>query len=91
MFKKRMMLLLSCMVVAGSLAACSNGGGDGGKAADPGDKSTTTKDITKDPAEVVFYSNNGDPVESFDYRFGNALRKKFPNWTIKYIQRTGAG
>ncbi|TMV51367.1 carbohydrate ABC transporter substrate-binding protein [Paenibacillus mesophilus] len=91
MFKKRMMLLLACMVTAGSLAACSNGGGDG-KAGEPsGDKGTTAKDITKDPAEVVFYSNNGDPVESFDYRFGNSLRKKFPNWTIKYIQRAGTG
>lgn len=90
MFKKRMMLLLACMVMAGSLAACSNGGGDG-KAAESGDKSAPGKDITKEPAEVVIYSNNGDPVESFDYRFGNSLRKKFPNWTIKYIQRTGAG
>ncbi|MDF2714219.1 MAG: extracellular solute-binding protein family 1 [Paenibacillus sp.] len=90
MFKKRMMLLLACMVMAGSLAACSNSGGDG-KAAEPGDKGAPAKDITKDAAEVVFYSSNGDPAESFDYRFGNALRKKFPNWTIKYIVRTGAG
>ncbi|MDF2718545.1 MAG: extracellular solute-binding protein family 1, partial [Paenibacillus sp.] len=41
-----------------------------------------------EPVEIVFYSTNGDPAESFDYRFGNAIRKKFPNYTIKYIQNT---
>jgi len=43
----------------------------------------------REPAEVVFYSNNNDPTESFDYRFGNTLRKKFPEYTIKYIQSQG--
>jgi len=43
-------------------------------------------DYTKEPAEIVFYSTNNELVESFDYRMGNALRKKFPNYTIKYIQ-----
>ncbi|RKN84661.1 ABC transporter substrate-binding protein [Paenibacillus ginsengarvi] len=90
MFNKRMLLFVSCLVVASSLAACSNGG-DGAKSSESGKDAVSTKDITKEPAEVVIYSNNGDPVESFDYRFGNSLRKKFPNWTIKYIQRAGAG
>lgn len=39
-----------------------------------------------EPAEIVFYSANNDPVESFDYRFGNSLREKFPHHTIEYIQ-----
>ncbi|MBD2861398.1 ABC transporter substrate-binding protein [Paenibacillus oceani] len=70
------------------LASCGNSGTEG---ADSGGKEVPAVDITKEPAEIVFYSNNGDPVESFDYRFGNSIRKKFPNWTIKYIQRAGAG
>ena len=41
---------------------------------------------TPEPAEIVFYSTNNDPVESFDYRFGDSLRKKFPHHTIEYMQ-----
>lgn len=78
--------LLSCLTAAGALSACSGGG-----APNDGGPEANGKDITQEPAEVVFYSNNGDPVESFDYRFGDALRKKFPNWKISYIQRAGAG
>lgn len=78
--------LLSCLTAAGVLSACS-----GGSSPKDGGSEANGKDITQEPAEVVFYSNNGDPVESFDYRFGDALRKKFPNWKISYIQRAGAG
>jgi multiple sugar transport system substrate-binding protein len=44
-------------------------------------------DITKESLELVFFSNSADSVESFDERFGNAIRKKFPNYTIKYLQK----
>lgn len=81
---------IASALAAALLAGCGSADGGGG-AAGPESKTSEAKDITKDPAEIVFYSNNGDPAESFDYRFGNALRKKFPNWTIRYIQRTGAG
>jgi len=53
-----------------------------------GEESGTPAPKTGEPAEIVFYSSNGDPAESFDYRFGNSIRKKFPNYTIKYIQST---
>ncbi|MEF3301887.1 ABC transporter substrate-binding protein [Paenibacillus sp. GYB003] len=84
MANKRATAVIASLLAAGLIAGC-------GKTADSGEQAAPAKDITKEPAEIVFYSNNGDPVESFDYRFGNALRKKFPNWTIKYIQRTGTG
>ncbi|MDF2658068.1 MAG: extracellular solute-binding protein family 1 [Paenibacillus sp.] len=86
--KKSFTALTAAAMAMVLLASCGKSGGDG---ADPGDNGTPAVDITSQPAEVVFYSNNGDPVESFDYRFGNAIRKKFPNWTIQYIQRTGTG
>jgi multiple sugar transport system substrate-binding protein len=44
--------------------------------------------ITNDtkPVDIVIYSTSSDPVESFNYRYGDPLRKKFPNYNIKYIQ-----
>ncbi|TNJ66642.1 extracellular solute-binding protein [Paenibacillus hemerocallicola] len=39
-----------------------------------------------EPVELVFHSNNGDSPEAFDSLFGDALRSKFPNYTIKYFQ-----
>ncbi|WP_176706137.1 ABC transporter substrate-binding protein [Paenibacillus hemerocallicola] len=77
------------LAVALTLTAC--GKTDNGTTADPNDSQAPVKSIAQEAAEVVFYSNNGDSAESFDYRFGVALRKKFPNWTITYIQREGAG
>ncbi|WP_028552660.1 ABC transporter substrate-binding protein [Paenibacillus sp. UNC451MF] len=35
--------------------------------------------------ELFFYSGGGDTTEAFDARFGEALRKKFPNYDITYI------
>ncbi|MDF2714098.1 MAG: extracellular solute-binding protein family 1 [Paenibacillus sp.] len=68
------MLLVTVLTGCGTKANNDQGGDQSGKASEP--------------AEIVFYSTNGDPAESFDYRFGNAIRKKFPNYTIKYIQNT---
>jgi ABC-type glycerol-3-phosphate transport system substrate-binding protein len=39
------------------------------------------------PVELVFYSFGNAPEESFNELYGNAIRKKFPNYTIKYVQR----
>ncbi|CAG7635521.1 ABC transporter substrate-binding protein [Paenibacillus allorhizosphaerae] len=39
------------------------------------------------PAELVFFSNSADSQESFNERFGDAIRNKFSNYTIKYIKK----
>lgn len=39
----------------------------------------------QEPAEIVFYTSNGDSEANFDRLYGDALRKKFPHYTIKYI------
>lgn len=39
------------------------------------------------PAEVIFFTNNGDSRESFDLRFGDWLRKKFPHYTIMFLEK----
>jgi multiple sugar transport system substrate-binding protein len=44
-----------------------------------------------EPAELVFYSQNGSSEAFFNEVYGDKIRKKFPKYTIKYIQRTGAG
>jgi multiple sugar transport system substrate-binding protein len=41
--------------------------------------------------ELVFYTEAGGSQEAFDQQFGNVLRKKFPNYTIKYIEQHGPG
>ena len=43
--------------------------------------------VTDRPAELVFYSIARDSEESFYERYGNAIKKKFPNLTIKYVKR----
>ncbi|WP_158289715.1 ABC transporter substrate-binding protein [Paenibacillus flagellatus] len=66
------------------LAGCGKKDDGGGQGTEAGGTTGTSDE----PVEIVFYSSNGDPAESFDYRFGNSIRKKFPNYTIKYIQST---
>ncbi|MBD2865505.1 ABC transporter substrate-binding protein [Paenibacillus oceani] len=48
---------------------------------------SVSSDITKEKLELVFFSNSQDSVESFDERYGNSIRKKFPNFTITYLQK----
>lgn len=40
-----------------------------------------------EPVELVFFSNNGASEKVFDENYGNALRKAFPHYSIKYIQK----
>lgn len=47
--------------------------------------------VPPEPAELVFYSQTGDPENYFNDIYGDKLRKKFPHYTIMYIQRTGEG
>ncbi|TNJ63170.1 extracellular solute-binding protein [Paenibacillus hemerocallicola] len=67
------------------VTACSGGGGSAGTGEAPGKQAAAKAD---EPASLVVYSNSGDSVESWNDRFGNALKQKFPNYTIKYIQKT---
>lgn len=83
----RIFLLGAILSVA--VVGCSKGGSGGS----PAPQATTTPEPkvaqeTKPPTpvDIVIYSTAGDPVESFDYRYGDSLRKKFPNYNIKYIR-----
>lgn len=88
MFQRKTMVGLSCLVVPALLAACSSGssGKDNGGAAKTPDTASVVQFDPSQPQEIVFHTNSGDSEEAFNSLYGNALRQKFPNWTIKYFQ-----
>jgi multiple sugar transport system substrate-binding protein len=61
-----------------------------GQGAQNGQTGTGSKNIASEPAELVFYSRNKMPSAEFFESFGDPLQKKFPAYTIKYIQNDGA-
>lgn len=68
-------LLFVCIISGAALSACSSKGSEGG----------TGTNTTEKPVELYFYSGGGDTTDAFNARFGDAIRKKFPNYDIKYI------
>ncbi|MCZ8513731.1 ABC transporter substrate-binding protein [Paenibacillus filicis] len=75
----------TCLVVVLSLslasAACS-----GGASTNKGDGAAANHSDSE-PANLVVYSGSGDSVESWNERFGNAIKEKFPNYNVRYIQK----
>jgi ABC-type glycerol-3-phosphate transport system substrate-binding protein len=53
----------------------------------PAEQKAASPVVADGPAELVFYSWGNQPEESFNELYGDAIRKKFPNYTIKYVQR----
>ncbi|MDF2715822.1 MAG: extracellular solute-binding protein family 1 [Paenibacillus sp.] len=84
-------LLTGLLALTFLLTACAKSdGNEGVKSSGANSKPNEPANRADEPAELVFHSNNGDSPEAFDNLFGDALRKKFPNYTIKYIQsKTG--
>lgn len=81
-FRKAGPLTIALGLSAAMLAACGQGSNEpGGNAAGE----TPAPAAPKEPVELVFYAINGDPEDSFNYRFGDAIRKKFPDYKISYI------
>ncbi|MDF2717290.1 MAG: extracellular solute-binding protein family 1 [Paenibacillus sp.] len=68
------------------LSACGSGNVKNGEAGNT-NSSDAAANQKKEPAEVIFYTNNGLTAEGFDQSLGNKLRKKFPDYTIKFIGR----
>lgn len=85
--KKKMagtLAALAAVSMVGTACGGNNGSGPAGATQEP--KEAAVKE-NKEPAELVFYSMSRDSEASFNDRYGDAIRKKFPNYTIKYIQR----
>lgn len=79
----RQMAVLPILAVA--LAACSQSGSNGNSGTEG--QAPAADNGRDEPVELVFYADNGDSQESFDSLYGNPLRAKFPNMTIKYYNK----
>lgn len=75
--------LIPTALIALALAAC---GSEQAPAA-PSKDASAPQPEQGEPVELVFYSFSKDSEQTFNERFGNALRKRFPDYSIKYIQR----
>ncbi|MBD2865602.1 ABC transporter substrate-binding protein [Paenibacillus oceani] len=84
-FRRTATLALTLCLSAAALAACSQGATPPASTAGDNSQQPKTPEKPKEPVELVFYAINGDPEDSFNYRFGDDIRKKFPDYTIKYI------
>lgn len=86
MVAKKWSGLAICLAFAALTAAC--GRGDASPQPNAGAEDAAreaAKKAAESPAEIVFYTSNGDSEENFNRLYGDALRKKFPQYTIKYI------
>ncbi|CAG7618001.1 hypothetical protein PAESOLCIP111_02072 [Paenibacillus solanacearum] len=84
--------VVSVMLLASSLAACSGGGkspgSPQGSAADKG--GDAAKKVSETPAELTFYVTvNGWTDQKFMESYGDMIKKKFPNYTLKFIPQEG--
>ncbi|GAA4847098.1 hypothetical protein GCM10023310_26490 [Paenibacillus vulneris] len=85
--KKRLPLLGAFLALA-VMASCSSQPKD-----DPSTTPPSSPAVSKEPAadkstekaELVIYGAAGNTEEEFNNRWGNALRAKFPNYTLHYI------
>jgi len=86
--------LRSCFLALAMLSmvfvsACGSGAGNGSAGTNEGQNEKTGENYDK-PTTLVFYSIARDSEQSFNERMGDAIRKRFPNLTVKYVQRTTA-
>ncbi|GAA3400417.1 ABC transporter substrate-binding protein [Paenibacillus hodogayensis] len=80
MNKHKSVVLSSGISMMLMLSAC---GGTSGKGGDNG--TTVSPERGKEPVELTIVTNAGHSEDAFNARFGDSIRKKFPNYTIKYI------
>ncbi|MBD2863850.1 ABC transporter substrate-binding protein [Paenibacillus oceani] len=81
-------------IAAAVLSGCSGGqtgseaaGSEGGKATIDSGNTGQTAQTTGGSKEVAFFTQLGDTTANFDYRIGDALRKKFPDYTITFVEK----
>jgi multiple sugar transport system substrate-binding protein len=70
------------------LTACGSNAEKGGSNAE--NKTDPPKSGINEPVELVFYTDTGMPVDEFNQKIGDPLKKKFPLLTVKY-NRKGPG
>lgn len=88
MVKRKVMLLLLSSAIAAGLAGCSsnNNNNNGSSLSDAkSGEPAKAPPVSNGPVELTIVTNAGHTQEAFDGRFGNSIRKKFPQYTIKFI------
>jgi multiple sugar transport system substrate-binding protein len=84
--KRKLTVTLSLALVLSMMAsACGKGGTSTTESAGEASKEPK-KNAAAEPAELTFFTMGGESQDSFNDRYGNAIRKQFPNYTIKYIR-----
>jgi multiple sugar transport system substrate-binding protein len=78
-------MLLPAIVL---MNACGGGNTKDENASEP--QKTSQPDPTPQPIELVVFGQPADPENVFNVRIGDAVRKKFPHITLKYIPRSSA-
>jgi multiple sugar transport system substrate-binding protein len=86
---KTWMLGLTAGMLLVPLTACGSDGG-AGKQESGAEVSSKAAEEDNTPAKLVFYSTTTWSQDAFNERFGDAMRKKFPHYTIEYLA-TGQG
>ncbi|CAM3553032.1 ABC transporter substrate-binding protein [Marinicrinis lubricantis] len=98
MVKKSWLLMVIFALVF--VTACSSGGTDQNNGNNnntnteqnvnnqPGETAGVEDEGIHEPVELVVYTTSGDSEESFNARFGDMIREKFPNVTLQYITAT---
>lgn len=92
-----LVLMMVFVAACGSSETVSSNNSEGNNNNEAGSRETAPpKDNSESavpadqPVELVFYSTSGDSEESFNLRFGDAIREQFPHYTIQYV-RAGEG
>ncbi|MFE5321384.1 ABC transporter substrate-binding protein [Paenibacillus sp. NPDC056579] len=88
--KKQWLALVSTAALM--LTAACNGGVGGGAKEGTGTSPEEAKTKVEDrKAEITFYlTSNNITEDTFNQRYGNKIRERFPNYTIKYIMQTNS-
>ncbi|CAG7643811.1 hypothetical protein PAESOLCIP111_04561 [Paenibacillus solanacearum] len=74
--------LVVLSMLGSTLAACSK------EAAPPAKSNVPSEaDLLKEPVTLVFKSQFDDNMEKFNERYGDRIRAKFPNVTVKFLPR----
>lgn len=92
MFASRKSLFVPIVATMGLsfiLAGCGGGGKETKQAVNEADSAATAQKVASTPTELaIMYP--GATEEIFNQRFGDQLRKKFPNFTISFLNATAA-
>lgn len=87
--KKKYRAIILPVLLGSLLTACSSGNGGGGGQAGPAEDGKTPVASTgpSEPVELIFYSTSGEAEESFNSKFGDVIRAKFPDYKISYLRQ----